>query len=203
MSWLMGKLYDPFMAKTEEACLGEWRKELLARARGRVLEIGAGTGINLQYYPPGVDLALVEPDKHMRQSLVERLDESGLRGEVISSTVEEMDAEDASFDTVVSTLVLCSVPDQASTLAELRRVLKPGGSLIFLEHVAAHENPGRLKWQRRIDPVWKILGDGCRLCRETASAIEAADFEMIEMKRESMRKAFPFLRPTIRGWAQK
>ncbi len=203
MSWLMAKLYDPFMAKTEEACLGQWREELLGRAKGRVLELGAGTGINLQYYPDDVEVVLVEPDSHMRDALSPRFEGSGLEGQIIGGTMESMQAPEGSFDTVVSTLVLCSVPDQARTLEEAYRLLKPGGELIFLEHVAAHDNPARLKWQRRIDPFWRVIGDGCRLCRQTGAAIEAAGFELIEIKRESMRKAFPFLRPTIRGIARK
>jgi ubiquinone/menaquinone biosynthesis C-methylase UbiE len=104
---------------------------------------------------------------------------------------------------VVSSLVLCSVQDPQAALAQIRRVLKPGGRLVFLEHVAADGKPNRLKWQRRIEPVWKHLMGNCHLTRRTEAAIEAAGFRIERIQRESMRKALPVCRPSIRGIARR
>ncbi len=107
------------------------------------------------------------------------------------------------FDAVVCSLVLCSVPEQPAALAAIARVLKPGGHLVFLEHVAADGRPGRLKWQRRVEPVWKHLMGNCHLTRRTEAAIAAAGFEIERIQRESIRKALPIVRPSIRGIARK
>ena len=202
MSWLLAALYDPFMRRTEEA-LGPWRAELLAPLRGRVLELGAGTGVNLAHYPAGLErLVLSEPDPHFRRRLRRRLAEAARAdGEVIAAPAERLPCADASFDAVVSTLVLCSVPDLHSALAEVRRVLRPGGALVFLEHVAAEDRPRRLGWQRRLEPLWRRLAGNCHLTRRTAQAIEAAGFELQSCTRESLRRALPFVRPSVRGWA--
>ncbi|MGM0556576.1 MAG: class I SAM-dependent methyltransferase [Myxococcota bacterium] len=205
MSWLLAKIYDRFMAPAEDACLREWRQEVVTGASGRVLEIGAGTGANLDFYGSQVErLTLVEPDPHMREQLAEKVRNSGRTGvEIVPIVAEALPASDATIDTVVSTLVLCSVDDPGLTLREAHRVLRSGGELRFLEHVGAHDNPGRRKWQERIEPMWKIAADGCHLTRETAENIERAGFEMVDLTRESMRKAWPILRPTVRGVASK
>lgn len=205
MSWLVAKVYDRFMAPAEDACLRGWRESIVSRSHGEVLEIGAGTGANLDFYPQAIKrLILVEPDVHMRAQLAEKVRASGRTGvKIMPLQAEALPAEDASVDTVVSTLVMCTVGDPHQTLSEIYRVLRPGGKLLFLEHVAAHDNPGRRKWQERIEPVWKHAADGCHLTRETAENIQDAGFRMEELTRESMRKAWPILRPTIRGVAQK
>lgn len=205
MSWLIAKIYDRFMAPTEDACLRDWRREVVAGASGRVLEIGAGTGANLEFYGSEVDrLILVEPDPHMREQLAEKVRASGRTGvQIVPIIAEALPASDESIDTVVSTLVLCSVEVPEQVLREVRRVLRPGGALRFLEHVGAHDNPGRRKWQERIEPMWKVAADGCHLTRETAETIQRTGFEMDELTRESMRKAWPILRPTVRGVARK
>ena len=201
--WLMAKAYDWFMQGAEEACLQEWREELLAGAEGRTLEVGVGTGINLPLYPEAVSaLSVVEPDRHMRAELSDRLEGAPVDGvEVVDAEAEALPFDDDQFDTAVSTLVMCSVGDPHRALAEIRRVLRPGGRLLFLEHVAAHDNPGRRKWQGRIEPVWKRLTGNCHLTRETADVIRTAGFEIDQLTRESMRQALPIVRPTIRGTA--
>ncbi|MBI3200641.1 MAG: class I SAM-dependent methyltransferase [Myxococcales bacterium] len=199
MSWLLSQIYDPFMRKTERACLGEWRGELLASLAGDVLEIGAGTGANLAHYGDGVTrLVLAEPDPHMRKRLSRSVAERRARAEIIDAGVAALPD---SFDVVVSTLVLCSVPDLDAALAEIRRVLRPGGQLVFIEHVAADDQPERLAWQERLDPLWVRIASGCHLTRRTDQAIERAGLEITSLTRQSLRKALPFVRTSIRGVA--
>lgn len=205
MSWLMAAVYDGFMKKSEEACLAQWRAELLRDVSGSVLEIGAGTGATLTLYPKNVTLlVMAEPDAHMRRKLAQKIAAAGeARVEISDASIERLPFPAETFHAVVSSLVLCSVPDQAAALAEIRRVLKPGGRLVFLEHVAADSNPARLKWQGRIEPVWKHLMGNCHLTRRTETALLAAGFELEAVKRESIRKALPIVRPSIRGVARK
>lgn len=203
MSWLMSVLYDPFMGNAERACLIEWRADLLSDLEGDVLEIGAGTGANLPHYPAGLGrLVLTEPDRHMLARLEQRARREGRGAELRMSPSDNLPFQDATFDAVVSTLVLCSVTDLAATLREARRVLRPGGRLVFLEHVAAEDRPDRLAWQRRVEPVWKRIAGNCHLTRRTGAAIRAAGFTMEREIKESMRKASPLARATIRGVAR-
>lgn len=201
----MASIYDRFMRVSEEACLGRWRAELLKDLKGEVLEIGAGTGVALPHYPKGViRLVLSEPDPHMRRKLQRKCRAAGIpRAELSDASVVALPMAPASFDAVVCSLVLCSVLDQKAALAEIARVLKPGGRLVFMEHVAAETNPGWLKWQGRIEPVWKRLMGNCHLTRHTEDAIRAAGFEIERIERESIRKALPVVRPSIRGIARK
>ena len=205
MSWLMAAVYDRFMQGSEEACLAAWRAELLRELSGAVLEIGAGTGVTLPHYPMSVTrLVLCEPDPHMRRKLEQKRAAIGAaRVEVSDASIENLSFAEGSFDAVVCSLVLCSVKDQRAALAEIARVLKPGGRLVFLEHVAAEGKPARLKWQRRIEPVWKHLMGNCHLTRRTEAAIAAAGFDIERIQRESIRKALPIVRPSIRGLARK
>lgn len=205
MSWFVARIYDGFMAESEEACLSAWRGQLLGGLSGDVLEVGAGTGLNLEYYPAGVArLVMSEPDPHMRRQLARRVAEGGRRDvEVDAGSLEELPHPDASFDAVVATLVLCSVPSPERALSEIRRVLKPGGRYAFLEHVAAENNPGRLVWQRRIEPVWRRIAGNCHTTRRTADHITGAGFDLDWIERESVRKALPWVRPSIRGVARR
>jgi ubiquinone/menaquinone biosynthesis C-methylase UbiE len=205
MSWLMAAVYDRFMRRSEEACLAQWRAELLRELSGAVLEVGAGTGVTLPHYPRSIArLVLCEPDAHMRRKLKKKAAAPALRDiEISDASLDSLPFMDGEFDAVVCSLVLCSVPDQPAALAEIARVLKPGGRLVFLEHVAADGRPERLKWQRRIEPVWKHLMGNCHLTRRTEAAIAAAGFEIERIQRESIRKALPIVRPSIRGIARK
>ena len=203
MGRLIAAVYDRFTEASEEACLREWRADLLGDLSGDVLEVGAGTGLNLPFYPPAVTrLVLSEPDPHMRKQLAEKARTRGEdRAEVVDASLERLPMPDASFDAVVSTLVLCSVPRLDRALEEIRRVLRPGGRFVFIEHVAAEDRPRRLKWQHRVEPVWKRVSGNCHLTRRTGQAIETAGFDIVRNHRESMRKAWPLVRPTIRGVA--
>ncbi|MCL2725562.1 MAG: class I SAM-dependent methyltransferase [Polyangiaceae bacterium] len=195
------------MRKTEEACLASWRKELVSGLEGEVLEIGAGTGSNLRHFPETVTrLVVAEPDRWMRARLARAIaqDRGAVRASSIQTSAAPADAlpfKDASFDAVVSMLVLCTVPDASRALAEIRRVLRPNGRLVFLEHVAA-DDPKRFTWQQRLDPIWCRFAAGCHLTRHTSEAIRSAGFEMVHEERASMRGAPPWVRPTVRGIAR-
>lgn len=194
--------YDRIMRKVEEAGLTRWRRDLLASLSGTVLEIGAGTGRNVPLFPSDLtSLVLAEPDRHMRARLVQVTAEVGLDVEIIAAPVEDLPFGDASFDAVVATLVLCSVRDQATALREIRRVLRPDGHFVFIEHVAATNLPRRLRWQRRVEPLWSRVSGNCHLSRCTAEAIETAGFRFIRIESAGMRKAPAIVRPTIRGIA--
>ena len=193
--------YDRSLRATEEAGLGEMRRELLARARGRVLELGAGTGVNLDLYPDSVgELVLVEPDPHMAKRLRDRLASSSRQATLVEDSAERLPFADASFDTAVATLVLCTIPDPAAALREAARVLKPGGELLFIEHVRAEE-PGLAVWQDRLEKPWRFLGDGCHCNRDTIATIEASPFSLGVFERGKLPKAPPIVRPLVRGRA--
>lgn len=203
MGWLMATVYDRMMARTEEACLAEWRRGLLGSIAGEVLEIGAGTGVNLPHYSDAaLRVQLCEPDPDMRSRLRKKARHDA-RMQVLEHGVEEMPFAEGAFDAVVSTLVLCSVPDPARALSEVHRVLKPGGAFAFLEHVAAEPGTARLRWQGRIEPLWLRLAGNCHITRTTERSIEDAGLRIESLERQSMRKALPWVRPTIRGIARK
>jgi SAM-dependent methyltransferase len=194
-------LYDRCFKAAEEAGLRGLRRDVLAAARGRVLELGAGTGLNLELYPLDVtDLTLTEPDPHMVKQLRKRVVELGSSAQVVEAPGEKLPFEDDSFDTVVVTLVLCTVPNPAATLAEIKRVLKPDGQFLFLEHVRS-EDSGLAKWQDRLEGPWRFLGDGCHCNRDTEAAIRGAGFELSGVDHPEFPKAPPIVRPMAKGRA--
>lgn len=196
--------YDRGFKGAEDAGLREMRRELLAQARGRVLELGAGTGLNLEHYPQEIEgLTLVEPDPHMTKQLRERLERSGRAAavSVVEAPGERLPFADGSFDTVVVTLVLCTVPDPETALAEIRRVLDLGGQLLFLEHVRAH-SPELAKWQDRLERPWRFLADGCHCNRDSVAAIDAAGFQLGDVERGELPKLPPIVRPLVTGTAR-
>jgi len=195
--------YDRGFKASEDAGLREMRRELLAQARGRVLELGAGTGLNLEHYPKQIEgLTLVEPDPHMTKQLREKLARSGRAAEisVVEAPGERLPFADESFDTAVVTLVLCTVPDPEGTLNEIKRVLKPDGQLLFLEHVRSN-HPQLAKWQDRLESPWRFLADGCHCNRDTAAAIDAAGFELGDVERGELPKLPRLVRPLVTGTA--
>jgi SAM-dependent methyltransferase len=187
VSRLVAALYDPLVAR--DGRLRAARADLLAGAEGRVLEIGAGTGLNLPHYPPGLDVTFTEPDPHMAK----RLD-----GAVVAARAEELPFRDEAFDTVVSTLVLCSVGDLDRALREVRRVLRPGGRLLFLEHVRGPDGSRLARWQDRLAPVWRAVADGCNCNRDTVRAVRAV-FDSVEARELDLRP--PLTRPVVAGAA--
>lgn len=172
-SRLVATLYNPILWLGERLGMAERRRDLLAEARGAVLEIGAGTGLNLRHYPAGLDeLVLVEPSG----LLADRIDLSrapvGVPTRLVRAPAEHLPFDDETFDTVVSTLVLCTVSDPARAVSEVTRVLRPGGRLLFCEHVGA-ESGWRRALQRRSSRPWAALADGCRCDRPTLATIES------------------------------
>ena len=193
--------YDTFQASMERNFLGALRAEMLAGATGRVVEIGSGTGANLAHYPPTIEeLVCTEPEEPMARRLRRKADASDLAVTVVEAPAEELPLEDDSFDTAVATLVLCTVSDPARTLAELGRVLRPGGRLIFIEHVRATE-PGLAKWQDRLHPLWIRFGHGCNCNRPTLETIEASPLTVETHRRGRIPKAPPIVRPLLTGVA--
>jgi SAM-dependent methyltransferase len=195
-------LYDRCFKASEDAGLRDMRRETVAQARGRVLELGAGTGLNLDLYPDSVqDLTLTEPDPHMIKQLRKKVEEPGRKVEVVQAPAQSLPFEGDSFDTAVVTLVLCTVPDPAAALQEIRRVLKPTGQFLFLEHVRSLD-PSLARWQDRLEGPWRFLGDGCRCNRDTVSAITVAGFELGDVERPEFPKGAPIIKPMAKGSAR-
>jgi ubiquinone/menaquinone biosynthesis C-methylase UbiE len=196
-------LYELMLRGTERGGLRDMRAELLAGARGRTLELGAGTGLNLAHYPEAVtELVLTEPDRHMARRLRKRLDEeppAPARVEVVEALAEDVPFEDGSFDSVVSTLVLCSVESPGAAAREIARVLKPEGRFLCLEHVRGPDGDGVARWQDRLERPWGWLAGGCHPNRDTVAVLEAAGLETAGLAPDLMPKAPPIVRPIVRG----
>jgi ubiquinone/menaquinone biosynthesis C-methylase UbiE len=192
--------YDRFSKKSEEAGLAEMRSSLLAGASGDVLEIGGGTGANLGYYGAAVkSLTVTEPEPPMLRRLQRKAHEQNSQATVLRAPAEDLPFEDATFDTVVSTLVLCGVDDQPRAVRELRRVLRPGGRLIFIEHVRS-DDPRTAKRQDRMNPLNRFLVC-CDCNRPTLDTIRSTGFDVTELEQTELPKAPPFVRPLIIGTA--
>ena len=199
---LFARGYDRLNRIAEDAGLRDKRRALLARAQGRTLEIGAGTGVNVVLYPDSVtELVLSEPDSHMRRQLEKKLAALGRRAEVVDAAGERLPFPDASIDTVVATLVFCTIPDPQAALAEIARVLRPGGRLLFLEHVRSND-PRAAHWQDRLERPWGWFGRGCHPNRDTLATIVASGLEVAEVERDRIPKAPPIVRPLIAGEAR-
>lgn len=202
MSFWSATAYDCATHGLERHCLASWRSELLGSLAGEILELGAGTGVNLRHYQPCVtQLTLLEPDPFMRRRLNRKLvgHPLGSRVRLLDASAEELRMSDASVDAVVATLVLCSVTDVARVLSEARRVLKPGGSLALIEHIAAPEGTQRRRWQNRLAQTWSLVSGGCQLTRDPRAALEAAGFNPIRVIERELRGVPGFIKPAIVG----
>ena len=200
---LKAALHDRLSARFEHAHGAELRRRQLTPASGRVLEIGGGTGANLPHYPPTVDELLVsEPNDGMRRRAERRAHDERTAATIVKAAAEDLPFADGSLDTVVGTFVLCSVDDQTRALAEIRRVLKPGGQLLFAEHVRAGD-PKLATWQDRLERPWRILVDGCHPNRDTLAAIERAGFQVEDVERGELPMVPRLVRPYVAGRARK
>lgn len=195
---IFAALYDLIQRRAEKKFLGPHRVYLAGTARGRVLDVGAGTGINFGYYPPEAEVVGVEPDPYMFRRAQARADRLGRQIKLLADGAEQLPFPDGSFDAAVATLVFCTIADPERALGELRRVLRPGGQLRFLEHVRA-KTPGWRRFQDAITPVWSRFGGGCHPNRDTVGAIERAGFQIAELQDHAFGP-YP-VRPFVRGGA--
>lgn len=191
-------LYDTMNRAEERGSMGRRRRDLLYDVRGDVLEIGAGTGTNFEHYPERAHVIALEPDRFMLQRARVKLAKLNRPGiELRQAPAEQLPVPDASVDTIVSTLVLCTAGNVPRALAEARRVLRPGGELRFIEHVRHDGARGYV--QDAIKPVWKWLGAGCNPNRRTQQTIGDAGFDIVSLKREML---MPWMVPVISGVAK-
>jgi len=192
---IFARFFARLSVKAEAAGQGEHRRELLAGLSGRVIELGAGNGLNFSYYPSSVaEVVAVEPESYLRELAIEAASAAPVPVRVVDGVADRLPVEASSFDAGVASLVLCSVPDQGRALAELFRVIRPGGELRFYEHVRGR-SPGLARLQRSLDAfVWPRVGGGCHASRDTGAAIEQAGFAIETCRRFPFRPS-PLLYP--------
>lgn len=195
---IFAALYDLIQRPGEKKFFGPHRAYLVGMARGRVLEVGVGTGINFGYYPAETEIIGIEPDPHMLRRAQARADRLGRQIKLSPDSAERLPFPDGSFDAAVATLVFCTIPDPGRALSELKRVLRPGGQLRFLEHVRA-KAPGWQRFQDYMTPVWRRFGGGCHPNRDAVSAIERAGFRIEDLQQYAFGP-YP-ARPFVRGVA--
>jgi ubiquinone/menaquinone biosynthesis C-methylase UbiE len=196
---MKARLYDLLNGALDRAGFAERRDRLVGTLEGEVLEVGAGTGLNVPRYGRASRVVALEPDRRYARRLVARAGEAGVPIEVVDGRAEALPFPDRTFDHVVTSIALCSVTDLDAALAEIHRVLRPGGSLRFLEHVRGEGRVAR--WQDRLTPIQRRIADGCHLNRDTAAAIEAAGFRITALERFPLPMGHPLIRPAIQGTA--
>ena len=192
--------YDLLNAGVEGRVI-PFRRLTAGVSEGSVLEIGGGTGANLAHYPPSARITVLEPNPHMVRRLMRSADRMGRPITVVPGVGESIPFADGSFDSVVTTLVLCMVADMAQVLREARRVLRPGGQFLFYEHVASLD-AGTRRWQTRLNPLWRFVTTGCNLDRDIAGEIQRAGFDAVELRRFSLSVGGPLKLPNIVGVAR-
>lgn len=178
-------IYNFVNRRLEAKVLSKFRPLIAGEASGRILEIGAGTGANFAYYPSASNVVAVEPDPFMLRRARKQADELGLEVEFRQALAEALPFDDRTFDTVVATLVFCTVTDPDRAFAEVKRVLKPDGTFRFIEHVRASDGLA-VRAQNVLTPLWRRIGAGCHLNRPTVESIEAAGFEITELHQQPM-----------------
>jgi ubiquinone/menaquinone biosynthesis C-methylase UbiE len=192
------------LSRLMEREVGEHRQALLAGLSGRVVEIGAGNGMNFQYYPDTVEeVVALEPEAYLRAKAAGAAGDAPVPVSVRDGVADRLPLDDGSFDAAVASLVLCTVPDPRSALGELRRVLKPGGELRFLEHVRS-DRPRKARIQERLDRsgIWPRVGGGCHCARDTVGAIEAAGFHIERLRSLDFGPSWVITNPHVLGLAR-
>ena len=197
--WAFACSYE-FANSFVEWRIARYRRACVGSLTGDVLEIGGGTGANLPFYPTGVNLTFLEPNPHMVRRLRTKAERMGVTISVSEELGEHMPFPDASFDAVVSTLVLCSVTDVAAVVSEARRVLRPGGRFVFYEHVIARGRLGRIL-QGALNPIWRRVTCGCHLNRDIVGIIRAAGFAQVTSEAFDIRFGTPLALPNVVGEA--
>jgi ubiquinone/menaquinone biosynthesis C-methylase UbiE len=197
---LFARLYSRLSPRTDAAGGADHRRELLSDLSGRVMELGAGNGLNFGHYPEAVsEVVAVEPESYLRERARRSAADARVPVTLVDAVAERLPFAEESFDAAVASLVLCSVPDQSTALGELRRVLRPGGELRFYEHVRPANPRTAAVWQRLDDwNIWSRLAGGCHVARDTEAAIRAAGFE-VERCRRFPFKGGPVTAPHILG----
>lgn len=198
---IIAAIYDRIRESEERSFFGRLRDEIIGQAEGTVVEIGVGTGLNFpRYRPPAIrHHYAVEPDPHMRRQAERRAAVAGFPVEFLDGTAERLPLSDGAADTVVATLVLCSVDDPRQAGREMRRVLKPRGKLLFIEHVRADE-PWRARLQDCLAPVWQRVAANCHPNRVSLELLQEAGFAVQEARRIS--SGVPLDRPLVAGIAR-
>jgi SAM-dependent methyltransferase len=194
--------YDWLFDRVDPLGGADHRRRLVQQAAGEVLEIGAGTGRNLPLYRTATRVVALEPGPGMRARAHQAARTARVAVEVVDGTAEALPFPEAAFDTVVASLVLCTVPDLAQALAEARRVLRTGGTLRFYQHVRA-DDPRLARWQDRLERPWGWLAGGCHPNRDVVAAITAAGFRLLELDRFDFQIMPPLVRPHVLGVAQR
>ena len=186
-----------------DAEIGDHRRRLLAGLHGRVLEVGAGNGLNFPHYPVTVtEVLAVEPEPYLRRLALAAARQAPVPIRVVAGTAEALPAPDGAVDAVVASLVLCSVADLDQALVEARRVLRPGWRLRFYEHVRATD-PRLARWQDRLERPWGWLVGGCHPNRDTVAAIGAAGLRLVQLDRFDLQAMPPLARPHVLGMAER
>ena len=197
---LFAAWYD-ILNTSVEGRLASYRDQTAGHTWGDVLEIGGGTGANLAFYPKDINLTVIEPNPHMAKRFRKRARKLGRDVTIVPDVGEELPFADNSFDSVVTTLVLCMVDDLQKVVAEARRVLRTGGTFLFYEHVVSHNNAMRW-WQNRLNPVWKLLTTGCNLNRDITGTIREAGFSEVNVTEFELSVGLPITIPNIVGVAK-
>jgi ubiquinone/menaquinone biosynthesis C-methylase UbiE len=200
---LFARLCDR-LSRLMEREAGAHRDELLAGLTGRVVEVGAGNGINFQHYPrPVEEVVALEPERYLRKKAEAAAGDAPVRVSVRDGVADRLPFDDGSFDAAVASLVLCTVPDLGRALGELRRVLRAGGELRFMEHVRS-DSPRKARIQKRLDAsgIWPRLGGGCHCSRDTVGAIEAAGFEVEHVRSFNLGPRWTHTNPHVLGAAR-
>ncbi|MFC4560080.1 class I SAM-dependent methyltransferase [Virgibacillus kekensis] len=176
------RIYDTAMKPLEKNKFNLIRKSLVEQAYGRVLEVGSGTGINFPYYKNVTRLDAIEPNPRMQEKAIPRVDDASIPIQTYTAGAEKLPFDDNTFDSVVATLVFCTIPDPVAALREIRRVAKPGARMLFFEHVKM-DQPALAKAQSFMTPVWKQVCDGCHLDRDTLGLLQDSSLEILKINR--------------------